>query len=287
MSTEVYYFSGTGNSLFVARELQKLMPEVELIPIVSIFKSETIKTKAENVGFIFPCHGLTVPSIVKDFVEKLNIQSPTYIFAIATRGGSIFRGFQIIDKLLKTQDKYLNATFIIDMGLNDPKLKPFTTPSKEELEDIEIKAIHKLDKIKGIIANQKNYQEDIGGVTISRFGLINRFMEWLIPFMVHNISGKVKKYFYSDSKCTGCGTCQKVCPSQKITIVNKKPLWQRTIDCYMCYACLNFCPAEAIQIYSKIWMRSYTTERGRYPHPYATVNDMSQQKSKTDIYSDE
>ncbi len=50
----------------------------------------------------------------------------------------------------------------------------------------------------------------------------------------------------------------------------------RNVDCYMCYACLNFCPKEAIQIYSKIWMKSYTTERGRYP--YTTIEDIVGQK---------
>jgi len=32
MNTEIYYFSGTGNSLFIARELKKLLSDVELIP---------------------------------------------------------------------------------------------------------------------------------------------------------------------------------------------------------------------------------------------------------------
>jgi len=88
----------------------------------------------------------------------------------------------------------------------------------------------------------------------------------------------VKNYFYADSKCTGCGICEKVCPSQKIRMDNHKPVWQRNINCYLCYACLNYCPSKAVQIYSKLWMKSYTNEKGRYPHPYATVKDIAQQK---------
>ena len=37
MSTEIYYFSGTGNSLFIAKELQKRLPDSMLIPIVRVF----------------------------------------------------------------------------------------------------------------------------------------------------------------------------------------------------------------------------------------------------------
>jgi len=43
MSTEIYYFSGTGNSLHVAKELQKRLPETNLIPIVSLLNKDVIK----------------------------------------------------------------------------------------------------------------------------------------------------------------------------------------------------------------------------------------------------
>lgn len=278
MSTEIYYFSGTGNSLYVAKELQKLMPEADLIPIAGVLKSDNMKTKGDTAGFVFPCHGLAIPIPVREFLKKVNVKSSDYFFAIATRGGSIFRGFPIIDKFLNKQGKSLNATFVINMGMNDPKLKSFTVPTKEELKDIEINVQQKLEVINKTIIHQEKYQDDISGVTFSRFGLFNYIPERLIPFLVHRVAGKVKNYFYFDSKCMGCGICEKVCPSQKITMEDNKPLWQRNIDCYMCYACLNFCPTEAIQIYSKIYMKSYTPESGRYPHPYATADDIAGQK---------
>ena len=33
MTIEIYYFSGTGNSLFIAQELKKRLPECSLVPI--------------------------------------------------------------------------------------------------------------------------------------------------------------------------------------------------------------------------------------------------------------
>jgi len=91
MSTEIYYFSGTGNSLFVAKELQKRIPEAKLIPIVSLLNQDTIKTQAEKVGIIFPLQGPTYPIAVKMFLEKIDLESADYIFAIATRGGTSCR----------------------------------------------------------------------------------------------------------------------------------------------------------------------------------------------------
>ena len=57
-----------------------------------------------------------------------------------------------------------------------------------------------------------------------------------------------------------------------------KPSWDENTLCYMCYACLNFCPRGALQIHSKWFMKSYTAIHGRYPHPYASADDIAAQK---------
>lgn len=150
MTTKIYYFSGTGNSLYVARELQQRILDSTLVPIAALLnessnakvrvdeKDKKIKTTAETVGFVFPCHGLTIPIPVRLFLRNLDLTTAEYLFAIATRGGTIFRGFSTIDKIINKQGKCLHASFIINMGMNDPKLKSFTVPTSEELKEIEM-----------------------------------------------------------------------------------------------------------------------------------------------------
>ncbi|MFX0200735.1 MAG: EFR1 family ferrodoxin [Candidatus Hodarchaeota archaeon] len=101
MSTELYYFSGTGNSLHVARELQKRIPRAKLIPIISLVNEETVTTNGKTIGFMFPHYASTLPKIVYTFIEKLNLESAQYLFAIATRGGTETMAFIEIDKILK------------------------------------------------------------------------------------------------------------------------------------------------------------------------------------------
>ena len=101
MSTEIYYFSGTGNSLYVARELQKRIPDSSLMPIVSLLHNDVICTNGDSVGIVFPVHALTISIAVKKFLRKADMKSADYIFAIATRVGTIFRGFEKMDELLK------------------------------------------------------------------------------------------------------------------------------------------------------------------------------------------
>ena len=76
---DIYYFSGTGNSLHAAKELAKRLPQAELIPIVSLLNQETIKTSSQTVGFVFPLHMMTTPVAVKKFFRKLDLSSRTQI----------------------------------------------------------------------------------------------------------------------------------------------------------------------------------------------------------------
>jgi len=71
MSTEIYYFSGKGNSLYVARELQKRISDSSLISIVSLLPKDVIQTNGKSVGLVFPVHALTIPIAVKQFLKKL------------------------------------------------------------------------------------------------------------------------------------------------------------------------------------------------------------------------
>ncbi|MHC1757753.1 MAG: EFR1 family ferrodoxin [Methanosarcina sp.] len=271
---EIYYFSGTGNSLYIAKELQKRTPDTDLIPIVSLLNKDMVETNAETVGFVFPIHGMTIPIPVKKFLKKLDLKSTSYIFAIATRAGTQHIAFIEIEKILKKRGKSLNSYFTLNMACNDPKFKDWRPATNEEIAKLESEVQNRLDSIQKIIINQENSRE-----RDSDFIPASCVLERLISLgMAYAEYEGTKDYFYSDSKCKGCGICEKVCLSGKIKMVDKKPVWQRDVKCYLCYACINYCPVHSVQIKSKIYMKSYTEENERYCHPYATANDIAGQK---------
>jgi ferredoxin len=283
MGPEIYYFSGTGNSLFVAKELQKQIPEVELIPIVSLLDRDVIKTSGKTVGLIFPVHALTIPIAVKRFLKKIDPASAEYIFAIATRGGTVFWGFNKIDKLLKKKNKHLNSQFILNMCHNEaPRSeKNYIVPSKSDILQIEATLFKKIDQISNVIITQSPFFEKDANIIIksSSNPIIGLLIEKLVVFAM-DISEYIggANYFYHDDKCNGCGTCEKVCLSQKIKMDGGKPVWQRNVLCYMCFACLNYCPKQSVQIKNIPGVKSHTTKNRRYPHPYATPKDIEKQK---------
>lgn len=281
MKTEIYYFSGTGNSLYVAKELQKRIPETKLIPIVSLLNKDVIKTNAETIGFVFPVHALTIPIAVKKFIRKIDIESSKYIFAITTRNNSIFRGFKKINKLLKRKNKHLDSHFILNMGNNESRHKGYKIPSESDILSLEKIVNEKLVSIQNIIVNKitsceidSNYAYGFPYNPILNY-LLEKLV--LLGMEVAEFIGGVN-YFYRDSKCNGCGICEKVCLSKKIKMKDNKPIWQKKVLCYMCFACLNYCPRQSVQINNIPGVKSYTIENGRYPHPYATVVDIAGQK---------
>lgn len=283
MSTDIFYFSGTGNSLFVAKGLQSRIPGSNIIPIASLMKKKNIDSSADTIGFVFPVHALTIPIVVRRFIKKLNIINGKYIFAVATREGTIFRGFKIIDQLLKRKKRRLGSHFILNMYNNDSRHGKYIVPAREDIVSLEKVVLEKLDHIKNVIITKGiSLEKDTGFKIQTASNPVAGFLIEKTVIFLMNIAeyfGGVN-YFYHDDKCNGCGICERVCLSKKIRMINKKPAWQKDILCYMCFACLNYCPKTAVQIHDIPGVRSYSKENGRYPHPYATVNEIADQKKE-------
>jgi len=161
MSTEIYYFSGTGNSLHVAKELQKRIPKANIIPIVSLLNKEVIKTNAETVGFVFPIYYVSIPLPVKELIKKLNLKSTEYIFAIATRMGTPHSAFADTENILKKKGKSFDSHFTLNMASNDPKHDYKVPPTKKEIATLESVVVNRLDSIQKIILDkEKNREKD-------------------------------------------------------------------------------------------------------------------------------
>jgi flavodoxin len=89
MKTAIYYFSGTGNSFAVARDIAE-KTSGKLISIPSVMDQPSIITDADVIGIVFPVYFRAVlggiPLIVRRFTRKLEDIDSKYIFAICTYG---------------------------------------------------------------------------------------------------------------------------------------------------------------------------------------------------------
>ena len=264
MKTGIYYFTGTGNSLAAAKSICSQLDDCELLSITSLTGTDSeIKPKADRVGIVCPVYDFGLPSIVAEFVQRLDLSQTGYCFAVLTMGGLRVSALHQLDKMVFTHNKrHLDAAFVVRMiGNFVPLYDPVTGAKREKLlagADQRFREIAvSIDK--GLIV-----RPDIALLS----ALLKRFM---YEGFINNIHD-ADKNFIADERCTSCGTCAAVCPVKNIEMIAEKPVWKH--HCELCCACIHFCPVEAIQYGPK------TKKRGRYHHPSLTIADMKAQRGE-------
>lgn len=76
----VFYFTGTGNSLYAARQL-----EAESVSIPQVMRGREREFTAESIGVVTPVYGHEVPPMVKDFLRESTFETG-YFYIILTYG---------------------------------------------------------------------------------------------------------------------------------------------------------------------------------------------------------
>jgi MinD superfamily P-loop ATPase len=79
---------------------------------------------------------------------------------------------------------------------------------------------------------------------------VSRWAAGFLGDFFHGMSIKMVKTsdraYHADERCTGCGTCERVCPRANVKLADGKPKWHG--NCGMCQACFQWCPQSAIQM---------------------------------------
>ncbi|MBN3038001.1 MAG: EFR1 family ferrodoxin [Candidatus Omnitrophica bacterium] len=264
VKTAIYYFSGTGNSLKVARDLAGELREAKVIPISEAIKYKEVKPEEQRVGIVYPVYMWGMPLIVANFINKLKLDKDQYVFAVATYGGMPGNALSQTAKQLEKQGMCLSAGFGVRMpGNYTPLYGAVPAEKQQEMFECEKEKVKEIAKF--IQAADKTKIEK------SSF-LINLIFSGIIYKLGSGKMSQMDKSFWVNGKCTSCSICEQVCPVDNIKMVDGKPQWQNR--CEQCMACLQWCPVEAIQYGKK------TINRKRYRHPEARVEDFINAASK-------
>ncbi len=130
MSAIVYYFSGTGNSLAVAKDIARGV-QAALMPMAW----SSAATDADCIGLVFPAymahlHG--IPMIVERFIRTIEGIASKYIFAVCTCGGlENFNGLPTlrnVDRLVRSLGGKVSAEYSIRLPSSRVEGKKYRHP---------------------------------------------------------------------------------------------------------------------------------------------------------------
>jgi len=243
----IFWFSGTGNSLYAAKQLSAEI-NAQLVQITETVPSGVFGGKGTKIGFVFPSYYLHLPRAVKAFVEKIEIKPDTYIFTVVTMGAVGHGSITAMNRALKAKGLKLNYGKGIKMPDNYVLL--YNPSDSKKVEPI-------LDK------NDKRLAEIAADIKAEKQGAA------VLPIMFNNMYKNIERLdvkFTANDKCNGCGLCEKICPVRNIKPENNKPTWLH--HCEHCVACISWCPAKAIEYGEK------TQTRNRYCNPRIKVSEM-------------
>ncbi|HOC58787.1 MAG TPA: EFR1 family ferrodoxin [Smithellaceae bacterium] len=256
MTTNIFYYTGTGNALWTARKIAQRLPDSQLTSICRV-RMQNPAFDAPTIGLVFPVHIWGVPPPVVDFIEHGKFDSQAYIFAVAVNAGQVAATLLQLEKLLLSRRLRLSSGFSLDLPSNYIPWGGAITQEKQQKKFAA--ALHKMERIGQVVQNRQELLPDKGPFWQ------NILFTWIYRMSRPHVAG-MDKSFLADEKCNKCGICEKICPAENIRIIQGKPTWQHA--CEQCFACIQWCPQEAIQ-YGK-----GTSPKKRYHHPEITLQDM-------------
>ena len=238
MTTTIYYYSATGNSLVIARAVAAALGEAEVLPIAR-YRKEKATPETSCIGIIFPIHAWGPPRTVEEFIQNLDLRGVQYTFAVASCGGTAAGTLLKMRKAIRGNGGELHAGFMVRSpgymagGETNPMIewvrrlsgKPF--PTAEE----------RLPEIIECVKNRKRIRPDRNALPGAILG--NFFHRMAGPQFARLDAG-----YETSSACKSCGNCTRVCPRGNVTLQEGKPAWHH--DCDFCGACATWCPNNAI-----------------------------------------
>ena len=223
----IFYFSGTGNSAWAARQLARLTGE-ETYDITNLKELPDMEG-SKQMGFVFPVYAWGMPEIMREFVKKLP-KSQAFTFGVCTCGGDAGLTMKQFSKLYPLSSSYslvMPNNYIIGSDTDDKgDILQKIAAAREELDRM----------AQEIRQRERVYRVHEGGLA----GIKSRFVNYGF-----NKFARSAKPFFAEDGCNGCGQCERNCPAHAITLRDGKPVW--AAQCFQCLRCINECPRQAIQ----------------------------------------
>lgn len=250
----IFYFSGTGNSKFVAMKVAEVTGEKARDIADYVKNGEKAEfPDEERLVFVGPAYVSCIARTVLDFVETSSFKQGARAYFLCTCKAYMGVTPSVVEKLCGKKSLEYMGTAQIELPQN--YITHFKMQDTEFNREMIIKSIPVIEEIAGRINNNEKL------ITKKPIILEVPLTVWTCDLYYKYFMGTKK--FYATDECISCGKCAKVCINSNIKIEEGKPVWSN--HCTHCMACINLCPKGAIE-YGK-----GTIGKTRYPGPFVVL----------------
>lgn len=194
----ILYFTGTGNCLYVARELAAEGEKVLSIP-QELRREGELAYADDAIGIVYPIYGHMMPDMVKTFLERATLDTP-YLYFVCTYGNRHANAVELC--LEDARAAGLNSAYVTTLLMVDNWLPNFDM-DEQRARIPEKKIGENLERIRAAVSTRRRWIEP---VTDEDRAAHEQFMSRGLRFEPAALGGFPT---VDSEKCMGCGGAQR------------------------------------------------------------------------------
>lgn len=223
----VFYFTATGNSLYVARQFSEAP-----VSIPQIMRGSERRFSDSTIGIVCPVFAGQPPKMVVRFLEESEFETE-YFYMILTYGHDESDSPEFTARLAEEHGVFVD--YIAAIKMVDNYLPVFDMTEEAALNK------HIEEQMEAAVRAVSERRHSVPKATKEQRALHAHVAEMNRQMPGFNNGSQITV----KENCVGCGICGKVCPIGNFYVEDGQAK-RRQETCEFCLACVHNCPQKAI-----------------------------------------